>query len=176
MFERFSGPAREAVVVARAEAERRGHNWVGTEHLLVALTEVGGPAAAALPAAGVGAGTVRSGIDRHLPGGLDGEALAALGIDLDEVRRATEAGFGPGALERHRRGGRPRFTRRAKKVLELGLREAAGHHDDHISDGHLLLGLLREGKGLGARILTDADVDFAALRADLTSRLVRRAA
>jgi ATP-dependent Clp protease ATP-binding subunit ClpA len=111
---------------------------------------------------------------------LDAGALATLGIDLDEVRRATEASFGPGALDARGRGtarsGHIPFGRSAKKALELGLREAVRLKQHHIGTGHLLLGLLRDGGGPAARALTGAGVDLAALRDDVTRLITAEAA
>ena len=93
---------------------------------------------------------------------LDAEALATIGIDLDEVRRQVEGAFGPGALERARwpRRCRPQgrrhatpFTPRAKKCLELALREAVALGHGYIGPEHVLLGILREGQGLAAALL-----------------------
>ncbi|WP_342669780.1 MULTISPECIES: Clp protease N-terminal domain-containing protein [Actinoplanes] len=120
----------------------------------------------------------------------DAAALKAIGIDLDAVRAAIEENFGAGALRLphpapKRRGlfgrfhagtGHIPFSPRAKKVLELSLREAVHHKHDFIAREHILLGLLREGSGLGARILTERNVDVAALRAELTRSLNTRAA
>ena len=121
----------------------------------------------------------------------DAEALKAIGIDLDEVRRAIEANFGAGALRLHREGaprkrglfgrfagsgGHILFTNRAKKVLELALREALRLQQNFIAPEHIMLGLLREGDGLAAQILREKSVDFARLRADMTAALRARAA
>jgi ATP-dependent Clp protease ATP-binding subunit ClpA len=102
------------------------------------------------------------------PDRTDAEALRVLGIDLDEVRRRTEEVFGEGALEKAvpvRRRGRRRacgpsagqipFTRRAKKVLELALREAKALRHDYIGTEHILLGLVSEREGLAARMLAE---------------------
>lgn len=81
-------------------------------------------------------------------GRLDPDALATPGIDLSDVRRAAERQFGPGALEPHARPmpqGHIRFSKRAKKVLELALREAVALNSNSINSGHLLLGVIREG-------------------------------
>jgi ATP-dependent Clp protease ATP-binding subunit ClpA len=104
---------------------------------------------------------------------VDAEALAALGIDLDAVRDRVEAAFGPGALERRgpERAGRAPFSRRAKKVLELSLRESLAMKQRSITDGHILLGLLREGGGLGIRVLCDGGADPAAVARDVRAAL-----
>lgn len=181
MFERFTTAARQVVVRARAEAEELGHAYTGTEHLLLGvLADPSDPAAALLVAQGLDHATVRAAVVRAVGGGGpdgDAEALASIGVDLDAVRAAVEAEFGEGALaaagpgEPRRRGwlrgavtDRSPFTPRAKKVLELGLREALRLKDREIAVRHLLLGLLREGGGLGVKVIADRGVDLAALR------------
>ncbi|MGW4645278.1 Clp protease N-terminal domain-containing protein [Kitasatospora sp. NPDC004289] len=184
MFERFTVPARQVVVRARAEAEELGHAYTGTEHLLLGmLADPSDPAAALLVELGLDHAAARAEVVR-LVGGPDGdaEALASIGVDLDAVRAAVEAEFGAGALdggqaEPKRRGwlrsavvDRSPFTPRAKKVLELSLREALRLKDREIAVRHLLLGLLREGGGLGARVIADRGIDLALLRRELESR------
>ncbi|MFL6055455.1 MAG: Clp protease N-terminal domain-containing protein [Actinoallomurus sp.] len=184
MFERFTDEARLVVRLSQDEARRRRHPFIGAEHLLLAMLDEGhGPAAQALIAQGVTGSDVSRRITR-LTGppddGLDPEALATIGIDLDQVRETTEASFGPGALEpkaqREARKGHIPFTRRAKKILELSLRESLALGHNYIGSGHLLLGLLREGQGVAVLVLTDAGVDLAALRADVTRRIPPKAA
>jgi ATP-dependent Clp protease ATP-binding subunit ClpA len=102
---------------------------------------------------------------------LDSAALAAIGIDLEAVRSRVEAAFGPGALDVPPRpgcgGGTVPFTARSKKCLELALREAVHLGDDRIRPEHVLLGILREGEGVGARILAAHGVTGDAVRARL---------
>lgn len=129
----------------------------------------------------------------------DTAALRTIGIDLDAVRAAVEESFGPGALDggtahgdayqgpwwrrRQRQhmqsAGSPRghipFTPRAKKVLELSLREALALKHNYIGTGHILLGLLREGQGLAAQILHDEDVQLDHLREQVLAELQRAA-
>jgi ATP-dependent Clp protease ATP-binding subunit ClpA len=203
MFERFTKAARTVVVQAQAEAGELQHEYVGTEHLLLALLEdEGGPIAAAVRDHGLDQARVRDEIIKHVgvpPAGTDplpeadGEdaaALMAIGIDLNAVRRAIEENFGPGALrlpgavEPKRRGlwrrssggGRIPFSGRAKKVLELSLREAIRLKHNFIAPEHIMLGIIREGEGLAAVILTDAGIDVVKLRADLTRALKNKAA
>ncbi|MCW2945659.1 MAG: Clp protease [Actinoallomurus sp.] len=184
MFERFTDGARLVVRLAQEEARRSRDPFIGTEHLLVAVLDEGhGPAAQALSERGLDVADLRrriAGLAGSPEGGLDPDALAILGIDLDEVRRATEASFGPGALEAKGRkpvnNGHIPFSKRAKKVLELSLREALRLGHNHIGTGHILLGLLREGEGLAARALVDAGVDLADLRDDVTRLLPSKAA
>lgn len=179
MFERFTRDARAIVVRSQEEARELGHDHIGTEHVLLAMLEHGeGTAAEALAACGATADDLRQRViegNRDERDALDPEALASLGIDLDEVRRATEATFGPGALDGAASRRRPRghipFTRRAKKTMELALREAIQLKHNDIRDGHLLLGLIREGEGLGPRTLVDAGVDLGMLRDEVLRRM-----
>jgi ATP-dependent Clp protease ATP-binding subunit ClpA len=149
MFERFSKSAREVVVRAQADAKSLGRERIDADVLLLGVA--GGESRAANVLAEHGA-THRALRERAASGGLDGKALAAIGIDLDEIRRRAEESFGPGALERGRRqrGGHVPFTPGAKKALELSLREAIAAGDREIGAEHVLLGVLREG---GAEIL-----------------------
>jgi ATP-dependent Clp protease ATP-binding subunit ClpA len=197
MFERFTQAARAVVVDAQSEARRLGHPTIGTEHLLLALLR--GDSGRLLADAGVTAARIETTVARlraATPGALgpeDAAALRAIGIDLDEVRARIEENFGPVPLEppaepprrrrfglRRRPGtaptGRPAFSPRAKKVLELALREALRLQQAYIADEHILLGLLREDGGLGARVLADAGVDAGELRRRAEASLRGRAA
>jgi ATP-dependent Clp protease ATP-binding subunit ClpA len=205
MFERFTHAARDAVIRAQHEAREMGQSPIGTQHLLLALlADPSGPVASALRGSGVDAASVRAESLRRVgagPGATpaaradsdaeDAAALKAIGIDLDAVRRAIEENFGPGALRLPRGGPPPRkgllrrlsggsghipFSGRAKKVLELSLREAIRLKHDVIAPEHIMLGVLREQTGLAAQILAEAGVDFDELRADLTRSLGDRAA
>jgi ATP-dependent Clp protease ATP-binding subunit ClpA len=152
MFERFTEEARAVVVSAQEEASALGHDHIGAEHLLLGVARRA-RAAGLLRQLGLGYDALRADL-RAGPSDepqLDADALASIGIDLDEVRRRVEESFGPGALARRRarcaRGrvlGRRPFSRGAKKSLELALREAVALGDDHIAAEHLLLGLMRE--------------------------------
>lgn len=186
MFERFSAEARQTVVRAQAEARRMGHNYVGCEHLLLGLLDAGsGPGADALEAFGLRASAVRRLVAEETGLGddpLDADALASLGIDLDAVRRATEASFGPGALERGRRGGRGPsrmgripFTPRAKKTLELALRAAVRMRHGSITGGHVLLGIIDQRSNAALLILRKSGVPADALRREVTARLTAAA-
>ena len=174
MFERFTAEARSAVVRAQEEARALRHEYIGTEHLLLGVLAGRDTAAVSLLRRwSVTAEAVRVEILARVgPGELDADALATLGIDLERVRERVEASFGPGALSRRRRcaGGAIPFTPRAKKALELALREslAAGHR--YIGDEHVVLGLLREGDGVAARILADRGVQLEAARAIVAGR------
>jgi len=187
VFEHFTERARGAVVFAQEEALGLHHQHIGTEHLLLGLlrdrTSVGHQA---LDRLGIHLDDVRSEVVRVggqgspvTLGEEDAEALRVIGIDLNEVRRRIEATFGAGALEsissgRRRRRGRRKacgpsvgyipFTPRAKKVLELALREAKALRHDYIGTEHILLGLVRERDGLAAGMLAERDVSDTRVR------------
>jgi ATP-dependent Clp protease ATP-binding subunit ClpA len=181
MFERFTDRARNVVVDAQASARRLGHGYTGTEHILLALLQGDGIAARVLGGLGITAAAVEREVLAevgHGPlGQRDAEALGAIGIDLEEVRRRVEASFGPGALywrpDRSCRrgwrlplaGGHIPFTPRAKKVLELSLREALALKHNYICTEHILLGVVREGEGLAMLILTRLGAGPQAIRA-----------
>jgi ATP-dependent Clp protease ATP-binding subunit ClpA len=201
MFERFTAAARGVVINAQQEARQLGHPYIGTEHLLLGLIHESPSATARLlRPAGVVPATVRADIQRLVGDKFepdlsfteadaeDAAALKAIGIDLAKVRAAIEESFGAGSLrlprpEPRRRGlfgrrtgGHVPFTARAKKVLELSLREAIRLHHNFIAPEHIMLGLLREGDGLACRILADHEVDFAKLRAELADSVKNEAA
>jgi ATP-dependent Clp protease ATP-binding subunit ClpC len=127
MFERFTERARRVVVLAQEEASALNHNHIGTEHLLLGL--------------------VRDGE------GVAARALQELEISLDAVREQVEEIIGRGKHEPA--GGHIPFTPRAKKVLELSLREARQLGHDYIGTEHILLGIIREGDGVGAQVLVN---------------------
>jgi ATP-dependent Clp protease ATP-binding subunit ClpC len=132
VFERFTEPARQVVVFAQDEARTLRHNYIGTEHLLLGLLREGGAGARALDPFGVTREVVQAQVVR-----IVGQGDQAVGT------------------------GQIPFTPRAKKVLELSLREALNNSDTYIGPEHILLGLVREGEGVAARIL----IDFAQLEA-----------
>jgi ATP-dependent Clp protease ATP-binding subunit ClpA len=135
MFERFSPSGRQVVVLAQDEARRFNHNYIGTEHLLLGLLAE--------------------------PDGVARRVLLAAGVTLDDARARVLAAVGMG---KRAHDGHIPFTPRAKKVLELGLREALSLHHDYIGTEHLLLGLIREHDGLGTEVLTGAGIDLLSLR------------
>jgi len=135
VFERFTERAREVVVLAQEEARRLRHTYIGTEHLLLGLLRE--------------------------DEGLAARVLEGLDITLEEVRAQVHRLVGPGdGLSI----GQIPFTPRAKNVLELSLREAQRLKHDYISTEHILLGLVREGGGVGAQILRDFDADPETIR------------
>ena len=202
MFERFTSTARTAVIGAQAEARQLGHDHIGTEHVLISLlTDEQGAVARLLHADGVDAASVRAEVRRRVrpsspdlsfadEDSEDAAALKAIGIDLTAVRAAIEEAFGANALHLPRpaprkrgvfgrfyaSGGHLPFTPRAKKVLELSLREALRLKHNFIAPEHIVLGILREGEGLAALILAERKVDFGRLREGLTSSLNDEAA
>ncbi|MGZ4612754.1 MAG: Clp protease N-terminal domain-containing protein [Kineosporiaceae bacterium] len=190
MFERFTDQARAVVVGAREQAQALHHPYIGTEHLLLALFDPAtGATAALLRDTGLDAESVRAAVRQHVAAPRsaltdeDAEVLRSIGIDLQAVLARLEETLGADALapapapasEGRRRlfrrraarqtGGRVPFTARAKKVLELSLREALALRHGHIGSEHILLGLLREREGLAATLLTERGVDLRALRA-----------
>jgi ATP-dependent Clp protease ATP-binding subunit ClpA len=202
MFERFTTAARAAVTGAQAQARLLEHDHIGTEHVLIAMLEAtDSPVARALRAAGVDAETVRTEVRErvgsHHPDlsftdadAEDAAALKAIGIDLAAVRAAIEQNFGAGALHLPRpakkkrglfgrafaAGGHIPFSPRAKKVLELSLREALRLGNNFIAPEHIMLGIIRENGGLAMEILADRQVDLDRLRSDLATTLKGRAA
>ena len=171
MFERFSKSAREVVERAQLEARTLGRERIDADVMLLGVAGGDGRAAQVLAEHGA---TQRALRQRAASGGLDSAALAAIGIDLDEIRRRAEASFGPGALERGRRArhGYVPFTPGAKKALELSLREAIAAGENQIADEHVLLGLLREG-GADA-LLRSVGAEPAVLRDALSPAGSRR--
>ena len=196
MFERFTDQARQVVRQAQDEARALKHRYIGTEHLLLGLLGPdSGLAYTVLTGAGVTREQVRAAIEEKLGqgalGDADAEALRAIGIDLPAVRAKLEEVFGPGALDppcepprrgllRRRRmpagpGGHIPFVARSKKVLELSLREALVLKHNYIGSEHILLGLIREGEGLAAQVLTEAGVSLDELRSQTLAALSRAA-
>lgn len=192
MFERFTTEARSVVVDAQSQARRLGHPRIGTEHLLLALLAAQGGPAEVLGRHGITIVAVEAGLaEERTALDADRRALADLGIDLDRIRAAAESTFGRGALQRarDRRGfrrvlplggdrwlGRTNhlpFTRRARKVLELALREALRLQHRDIGAEHIALGLLREGNGLACDILAGRGVPVDEVRAQLAQGAAR---
>ncbi len=135
MFERFTNRARHVVVLAQEEARRLQHNYIGTEHVLLGLLGE--------------------------PGGVACQALQGFGITLDGTREEVKAIIG---LGKNPMSGHIPFTPRAKKTLELALREALQLHHKYIGTEHILLGLLREGDGVAAQILRQHSADLTPIR------------
>ena len=171
MFERFTKEARAAVIAAQVVALETGAARIDTRHLLVALAEVPGPARTALEASGVRTDRLALVCRGDLgAGGIDADALASLGIDLEEVRRQADATFGPNALDGT--GPTPKghipFDRSAKKALQLALREAIRLNQRSITEGTILLGILRADNA-GRRALEQTGADLSAVRGAVES-------
>src|SRR5438132_1733900 len=135
MFERFTDRARRVVVLAQEEARMLNHNYIGTEHILLGLI--------------------------HEGEGVAAKALESLGISLEAVRSQVEEIIGQGQAAPT---GHIPFTPRAKKVLELSLREALQLGHNYIGTEHILLGLIREGEGVAAQVLQKLGADLNRVR------------
>jgi hypothetical protein len=142
MFERFTDRARRVVVLAQEEARMLNHNYIGTEHLLLGLI--------------------------HEGQGVAAKALESLGISLEAVRQQVEEIIGQG---QQAPSGHIPFTPRAKKVLELSLRESQQLDHDYIGTEHILLGLIREGEGVAAQVLVRLGADLNRVRQQVTRLL-----
>jgi ATP-dependent Clp protease ATP-binding subunit ClpA len=173
MFERFTTSARQVVEHTQEEARRLQHDSIGSEHLLLGmLAEQHGVGARILREAGLRLDDVRDAVARRSPALSDAAALETLGIDLEAVRRKLEATFGPGALDRRpagRKRGHIPFDGDAKQALELALRESLRLKHRYIGTEHILLGLLRQNRGLAGDLLRDAGVDHAEVTARVRS-------
>src|ERR671933_503315 len=135
MFERFTDRARRVVVLAQEEARLLNHNYIGTEPILLGLI--------------------------HEGEGVAAKALESLGISLEKVRQQVEEIIGAGQSPP---SGHIPFTPRAKKVLELSLREALQLGHNYIGTEHILLGLIREGEGVAAQVLVKLGADLSRVR------------
>jgi ATP-dependent Clp protease ATP-binding subunit ClpC len=135
MFERFTDRARRVVVLAQEEARMLNHNYIGTEHILLGLI--------------------------HEGEGVAAKGLESLGISLEAVRAQVEEIIGQG---QQAPSGHIPFTPRAKKVLELSLREALQLGHNYIGTEHILLGLIREGEGVAAQVLVKLGADLTRVR------------
>ena len=142
MFERFTEKAIKVIMLAQEEARRLGHNFVGTEQILLGL---------------IGEGT-----------GIGPKVLKSMGVNLKDARVEVEKIIGRGsgfvAVEIP-------FTPRAKRVLELSLEEARQLGHNYIGTEHLLLGLIREGEGVAARVLENLSVDLSKVRSQIIRSL-----
>jgi ATP-dependent Clp protease ATP-binding subunit ClpA len=179
MFERFSDEARRAVALAQQEAAELRHGWIGTEHLLLGVLRADGGGARLLNDLGVELASVRDDVVRMIGRGeedIDRDALATLGIDLDAVRERVEKAFGAGALSRRSGcrggtfGGHVPFTPRAKKALDVTLREGIALGARELRAEHLVLGLLREGDGVAAKLLHSRGLGLEEVRARVKGR------
>ena len=181
MFERFTPEAKRIVTGGVEIAQHLHHDFLGTEHLLIAVAGTGpNVATRAMIACGFDPARAREDLVRIVGSveddldDVDAAALRSIGVDLDEVRRRTEASFGPGALERRRRWhGRRRarlcglpFMPEAKKALELALREAIRLEQRSIGPEHVLLGLLRLDAA-STQLIRAQEIDPRRLRSEV---------
>lgn len=168
MFERFTDEARRAVVMAQEEARELRADQIQPVHLLLALTRDAGTAGDVLRAAGVDHSAAGDVLSRS-GGDLDAEALAAVGIDVESVRAAAEAAFGPGALQRGGswRSGHIPFALGSKRALEESLRAALSRKDRRIQSRHVLAGVLVVADPTVDRLLTQLGSSADALRDQL---------
>lgn len=188
MFERFSRNARVAVVLAQEEARELNADEIRPEHILVGvLQSAGRELSSVLEGYGLTANAVRGRLATAESTGDesfddDAEALRSIGIDLRAVRDNIDRTFGEGTYDNAlRKSGRRRrrrshipFTKPAKKVLELALREALAHKDNGISCEHILLGILRGGDKLTLQLITE-HVHAAQLRGAVVALLDKAA-
>jgi ATP-dependent Clp protease ATP-binding subunit ClpA len=170
MFERFTKPARSVVTDAERYADDTTASEIRPEHLLMALLDQEGCLGVrVMDRLGAPAATVREALDGFRQQYVDGldeddaEALKAIGIDLDEVVRRIDRNLG-GLSKPRRHEGRQRFSRDARKVLELALREAISLHHNYIGTEHLLLGLARGGDRVVTDTFAACHLDRAAMR------------
>jgi ATP-dependent Clp protease ATP-binding subunit ClpA len=184
MLERFSRSARVSVVLAQEEAREVSSEEVRPEHLLVGvLKSAGRDLSGVLSGFGLTADAIRDRLastDRSDDESFeaDAEALRSIGIDLRAVRDAVDRTFGADTYDnalrksgrRRRRRGHTPFTKSAKKVLELSLREALAHKDNWIGCEHIVLGIVRGGDKFTLALITD-HVDTAQLRAAVVDLL-----
>ena len=172
MFERFTDDARQAVVAAQAEARALRAVRIEPAHLLLALAVDQGRGGHVLRAVGADHASIRSAVARS-GGALDADALAAVGIDLDQVRAAAEAAFGPGALERRpaEPSGHIPFADGSKRALEESLRHVLRQRGRRraraIDSGAVLAGLLAVGDPVVDRVLQQLGTGPGALRDQL---------
>jgi ATP-dependent Clp protease ATP-binding subunit ClpA len=174
VFERFTKDARAVVTAAQVAAREAGADRIGTGHLLLGCAVTEGVAAAALAEVGVTEDRLRAALrENPATGGLDADALATIGVDLDAVVARADEVFGPGALldpHRGRTRGSLRFSPASRKALQIALREARHGGDRGIDAGHLLVAFLRMPESTACEVLGRCDVTAAALRAAVRRR------
>jgi ATP-dependent Clp protease ATP-binding subunit ClpC len=146
MFDRFTDPARRVLVIAQDEARGLGHDFLGSEHILLALLEEGQ--------------------------GVAAKAMDQLGAEVAELRRRVSQAPRTGAVGEGSAHAPP-FTPDARKSLEFSLREALALGHNYIGTEHLLLGLLREPGGVAARVLVDSGLQVEDIRATVLQFLSR---
>ncbi|MBN1522613.1 MAG: ATP-dependent Clp protease ATP-binding subunit [Candidatus Aureabacteria bacterium] len=143
MFDRFTNRARQVIIIARKEADRFNHNYIGTEHILLGLIKLGQ--------------------------GVAVNVLRKMGLDFETVRREVEKAVGKGPETKA--GGEIPLTSRAKKVIEYAVEEATSLNHSYVGTEHILLGLLREEEGVAARVLSTLDIDIDTVREEILKEL-----
>jgi ATP-dependent Clp protease ATP-binding subunit ClpA len=184
VFDKFTNLAKRSITLSQDEAIGLGHDFIGTEHLLLGLARVReGVAGELLGEHGVTPDRARREAVRLLEaagvpatgGRAAAEALATIGIDVEEIRRRADDAFGPGRFFFPR----PAYTPRAKKALISTLREAQALGHDDIGTEHILLGLLAEdddeGQSTAVRVLSAIEVDPSGLRSAVLARVAAQA-
>ncbi|QHC22946.1 peptidase [Streptomyces sp. GS7] len=176
MFEFFTDRAKRAVVLSQDEAIALGHDFIGTEHILLGLVGTDRSTAGdVLREQGVELTRAREETVRILEaagvvaaGGQPAkDALSSIGIDVAEIQRRADQAFGPGAFQYPR----PAYTPHAKKALEQTLREARALGHEEFGTEHVLLGLLTAGQGRGLEVLAALEVDLDDLRDAVLARV-----
>jgi len=147
MFERYTDRARRVVVLSQEEARMLGHNWIGTEHILLGLI--------------------------HEGSGIAARTLTALGFSLAEARTQVEEIIGR-ADPAHAPEGHIPFTPRAKSVLDVASRESRDLGHDYVGTEHILLGLMCDGDGVGAQLISRSGADYASVRHQIRQLLRSR--
>src|SRR5213080_1539695 len=163
VYDRFTELAKRAIVAARDAADSLGHDFIGSEHLLIGLAQTAGTASEALRAHGLELARTRTAVEDVLRAAdvpADGgrgaaDALSTLGIDVAEIRQRADGDFGPGAF----RYPRPAFSLRLKKVIQLSLHQARELGGERIDTEHLLLGLLSASEDTITRVWTELGTD-----------------
>ena len=144
MFDRFTNRARQVIIIARKEADRFHHNYIGTEHILLGLIKLGQ--------------------------GVAVNVLRRMGLDFETVRKEVEKAVGKGP-ESSKTSGEIPLTSRAKKVIEYAVEEATSLNHSYVGTEHILLGLLREEEGVAARVLNNLNIDIETVREEILKEL-----
>ena len=139
MFNRYSDRARKVIIIAREESKRLNYEYVATEHILLGLIKEGG--------------------------GIGAEALRSIGVDLEQLQTQVEETLE--AKQGEEVKGKIPFSTRAKKILELAVKEAQQFGHKHIGTEHFLLGIVKEGEGVAAQLLAQADMTLEKARSEV---------
>jgi ATP-dependent Clp protease ATP-binding subunit ClpC len=179
VYDRFTELAKRAMVAARDAADSLGHDFIGTEHMLLGLAQTAGAASEALRAHGLELARTRAAVERVLreagasssAGRAAAEALSTLGIDVAEIRRRADSTFGPGVF----RYPRPAFSLRLKQAIQAALEQARESGGERIDTEHLLLALLSDSGDTAISVLTHMGIEVRALRQTVLDGMARQA-